>query len=170
VIHERLQSAHCQSMIFSNNVSTVLTVLSHYSVLLTISVCISISYSLSSNCHSCNRDAYRESHGTHVAATAVGNTVAISYANGSSSLAISGMAPRARLAVYKVSLHSLLVSAGLESLLMGHCLVLREQPGIQACMMQSFICFYEVTPREGVARLLRCWLQDGLEPVSGRVH
>eukprot|EP00775_Hariotina_reticulata_P007536 gene7536-7746_t len=48
------------------------------------------------------RNGYAESHGTHVAATAVGNNVDMTAYNGTVTWAISGMAPRARLAVYKV--------------------------------------------------------------------
>eukprot|EP00775_Hariotina_reticulata_P007613 gene7614-7815_t len=48
------------------------------------------------------RDVFPESHGTHVAATAGGNQVTITATNGSLPQSITGIAPRARLAMYKV--------------------------------------------------------------------
>jgi subtilisin family serine protease len=50
--------------------------------------------------HNDGRGAYDKSHGTHVASTAAGNQVAVS--NNKTTLMLSGMAPRARIAVYKV--------------------------------------------------------------------
>jgi subtilisin family serine protease len=43
-----------------------------------------------------------QSHGTHVSATAAGNHVTVTASNGATPQTITGVAPRARLATYKV--------------------------------------------------------------------
>lgn len=49
------------------------------------------------------REVNPESHGTHVAATAAGNHVTVTVdRNGATPQTITGVAPRARLAMYKV--------------------------------------------------------------------